>query len=370
MSLQRIIRELSAYKEQHPGADKAEIQRAFVAIQSDAQKERSVYVATDFAMRFSEANGPSFSNVVLSLSALEKYDQRIPVVLCIVRPERLEFRLINSSFLRKISHSSKELREDNVRGSFLGHDIATEFNEFRNEPGNFDDLYSIHQDFSWQENLQRLVEATNNIVPTGKRFEPTDEQRKMIQDASARADEFARSKAADDLERKLLTSMCQRKIELLEAAETDNVNLRGNYIEQILSGAGNAHELGDIEFGIGDFGDFLITVDIKTKLTHLGSAPKAYNIDKMLRYLAKPKSVFLFLVVGIDIEAQDVRGKLVSVFDPNLIMNMVVQNHWAGRASRGVTQLTGNFGRVLDDSFRPSVDIDAGKKLLQSFLDM
>src|ERR1700737_1738658 len=38
----------------------------------------------------------------------------------VLRPTGLELLLSNSTFLTKISHSSQQLRTDNIRGSFLG----------------------------------------------------------------------------------------------------------------------------------------------------------------------------------------------------------------------------------------------------------
>ena len=40
--------------------------------------------------------------------------------------------------------------------------------------------------------------------------------------------------------------------------------------------------------------------DVKTKIMILNSNPKAYNLDKMLEFLANYRSVFMFYFVGID----------------------------------------------------------------------
>jgi len=40
--------------------------------------------------------------------------------------------MANTTFLKKISHSSHQLRVDNVRGSFLGHDIMREYEGIEN----------------------------------------------------------------------------------------------------------------------------------------------------------------------------------------------------------------------------------------------
>ena len=73
--------------------------------------------------------------------------------------------LANTSFLKKISHSSQQLRENNIRGSFNGSDIVRHFEGIANSPENFDRLFNIHAGVGFEGNLVRLVEATNNISP-------------------------------------------------------------------------------------------------------------------------------------------------------------------------------------------------------------
>ena len=173
-SISEVIRFIQKFKQENPACSKDQIASA-AAKAFDLKLSRKVYHCPKFSIRFSTAKGSSFSNTVLSLSALTSYDEA-PFIVCIVRPREVEFLLANSSFLRKISHSSHQLRVDNVRGSFLGHDILREFEELRNCPGNFDKLFAMHGEYTWEENLLRLVEATTAIVPTGVRFNPSAQQ--------------------------------------------------------------------------------------------------------------------------------------------------------------------------------------------------
>jgi len=82
-------------------------------------KDRSVYYCPDFVIRFSSSAGLNFGNTVLSLSNLRKYDDR-PFIVCLVTPKSNYCLIANTTFLKKISHSSQELRENNIRGSFNG----------------------------------------------------------------------------------------------------------------------------------------------------------------------------------------------------------------------------------------------------------
>ena len=88
-------------------------------------RDRSVYYSQYFAIRFcqSKKSSASFSNTVLALSVLQKYDEK-PFIVCLVTPDRNYLMLANTSFLRKISHTSQELRVNNIKGSFLGTDIV------------------------------------------------------------------------------------------------------------------------------------------------------------------------------------------------------------------------------------------------------
>ena len=160
--------------------------------------------------------------------------------------------------------------------------------------------------------------------------------------------------------------MRQRAAEILEAAAVENVNLRGNRIERLVSGGANKHDLGDLRRAL-DNGE--LGIDIKTKLSDRASAPKAYNIDKMLAFLAEVGSVFAFLVIGVDVHAKTVVARLLPVLDEVLLTATGIQHHWAGRGSRGVTQLSGQFGRVLDSGYEPSIDTAKAQNFLRDLLN-
>ncbi len=365
MKIQETIALLQQYKKASPSANKADIQREFIA-RCNPKKERSVFVGDGFAIRFCEANTSSFSNVVLSLSALQKVDF-LPVVICIVRPDRLDFRLANATFLKRISHSSHTLRIDNIRGSFLGHDIMDQYEGVPNFPAHFEELFAIHSEFTWEENVERLVEATNAIIARVTRFEVTADVLARLLDAPSRTAAAVMTPEFQKAEMKLSSLIELHSNELLRAVDLDNVNIRGNTIEKIITGEVNAHRLDDLVFGLESDGQLI--VDIKTKLLDRASAPKAYNIDKMLHLLAQHGNVFCFFFVGLDAAHHAVHTRLVSIFDPIIIRATRIQTHWAGRASRGVTQLTGDMARIFAEDYCPTVDIEGGQWLLRQFVE-
>jgi hypothetical protein len=364
--ISELVKFIEGYVAGHPRCSKEELSNV-VAKEFELQKERKVYVCRDFAVRFSSASGPSFSNVVLSLSALQKYDT-IPFVICIVRPSGAEFVLANSSFLKKISHSSHQLRVDNVRGSFLGHDIVREVGGIANTPSNFEKLFSIHQASSWEENLTRLVRATGNIAPTGARFAPSEQECVRILSSADLALSLSGSPEYLDLGTNLNDKALQNASEILEAAQIDNINKRGNTIEQIITKAANIHGLEDLTFTlrIGT----RVLVDVKTKVLALTSSPKGYNIDKFLATLAEGNTVFAFFFIGIDVENHRLVTRLVSVLDRTILNATRIQFHWAGRNSRGVTQLTGDLTPLFERGFRELIELDNARVFLQKLIDL
>ncbi len=106
-------------------------------------KDRSVYYSKHFSVRFSYSASLGFSNTVISLSNLQKYDNQ-PFIVCLVTPTKNILYLANTTFLQKVSHSSQLLRVDNIRGSINGSDIAKKFTDLTNSTENFEKLFSIH----------------------------------------------------------------------------------------------------------------------------------------------------------------------------------------------------------------------------------
>lgn len=347
-------------------------------------KDRSVFFCQDFAIRFCKANSRSFSNTVLSLSALQKYDN-VPFVVCLVTPDKNYLMLANTTFLRKISHSSQELRIDNIKGSFNGSDIMRDFEGLSNEPSNFEFLFTSHENYSFSENLERLVETTNNIHPTGKRFAPTQEQVSCILRSVERAQHFLESDDYKRLDEDLKSRVNAVASEIAIAAFIDNVNLRGRIIEYLITSADNlrsvlidalhtskplpeiftADKLGDYE---RIFEYFYTETDIKTKVLFLSSNPKGYNIDKLLSFLAIERSVYLIYVVAID-EHKRISTRLCSMYNRQILNGTRMIRHWAGRNSRGVTQYDGNALESTIFDFDSSIDTADAEVFIRACID-
>ena len=382
-SIDRLLKVLRQYDGINDKARLAEL----IAAQFTLVKDRSVYSCKDFALRFSTSAKQNLANTVLSLSNLQKFDDR-PFIVCLVTPEHNYTLLANTTFLKKISHSSQELRENNIRGSFNGSDIMREFEGIPNGPDNIERLFNIHAGLGFEGNLVRLVEATNNISPSGRKFTPSDPQREQILLVPARASRFVVSKDARTLKAELDAKVETFKAEILLAALIENVNVRGRIIEYLIAGEDarlRSEIIGALksrakgippfktENTLGDysreFKEFFTETDVKTKIMILDSNPKAYNLDKMLEFLSSERSVFMFYFVGVE-PAKIVNTVLVSMFQERLLKSTILLRHWAGRNSRGVSQFEGKtIGHLIEI---PEIDIDVrgAQAFLESVIDL
>lgn len=234
----------------------------------------------------------------------------------------------------------------------------------------------------------RLVEATNNISPTGKRFEIGQIEKENIEKSIQRAIEFCSLPEFQILKNELDNKVSQYQNEILIASHIENVNIRGRIIEYFIAGDDEnfkAQLVSDIteeynklpalktENTLGDyvrvFDNHHTETDVKTKIVLLNSNPKAYNIDKFLEFYNRPNTVFLFYFIGID-ATKIFNNILVSVFQTDLVNSAIILRHWAGRNSRGVTQFEGSTIQRLLES--PSVQIDekTARRFVQSLYDL
>jgi len=384
--MNNAIKQLIAFLRKHDGInDKAKLTK-LASAQFSLTKDRSVYYCDNFAVRFSSAASKNFGNTVLSLSNLHKFDDR-PFIVCLLTPTYNYTYLANSTFLKKISHSSQELRENNIRGSFNGSDIMRELEGIANTPENIETLFNIHSGLGFEGNLPRLVEATNNISPSGKKFKPSEAQTQSVLLAPARAVGFVGSQDAQTLKSELDAKVKRFKNEILLAALIENVNVRGRIIEYLIAGEDERlrqeiiealqnrtsipqfkteNDLGDYT---REFEEYFTETDVKTKIMILNSNPKAYNLDKMLEFLASERSVFMFYFVGVE-PVKIVNTVLVSMFQERLLNATILLKHWAGRNSRGVSQFEGKAIGQLILSPETSINEEKAKSFLETVLSL
>ena len=357
----------------HDGICDKETLAKLVCERFHCAKKGCIYYTGSFAIRFCKGSANA-SNTVLGLSVLLKYDDR-PVIVCICGTEKNHLLLANTTMLSKISHSSKTLRVDYIRGSFNAPNILRSWGGITNVPENFSELFAIHQNISWKENLIRLVEATNNIVPTGQKFDVSVGNRLTnIMQAPERAVQFVASAEYLDLLNDLDARTKAHENEILAAASIDNVNLRGRTIEHMISSKGETSVQLITRNGLGDYtkysGGYHVETDIKTKRMDLASMPKGYNLDKVLEFLSREDSVFMLYIVGVDNAKKSIKTKLVSMFQSDLLDHTLVQSHWSGRNSRGASQLRGNAIKRIIASDDHVIDLEKAKDFLEGIAVM
>ena len=235
--------------------------------------------------------------------------------------------------------------------------------------------------------MQRLVETTSEIVPTGKKFEVTPNIKNAIYKSIDRAEKFVNSSEFLALNKDLNERVKKCSGAIIVASRIENVNIRGRLIEalvtsddkernqlmQALAKEGNNLPVYDIKNELGDYrftsSNTETYADIKTKVVSLNSNPKAYNIDKFLEVMSKDNTVFCFYFIGID-ENGIMNTILCSVYHKELIEKTVKQFHWAGRNSRGVTQVESEaLDKMLKDkSFSNVIDKERAKEFIDFLL--
>lgn len=350
-------------------------------------QDRSVYYCDYFAVRFCYTKDNTFSNTVLSLSSLQKYDSIPFFIVLVKREQKNQLFIANSTFLKKISHSSLELSMTNIKGSFNGSDIMKEYAGIINSSSNFDDLFAIHNGMEWLDNLQRLVEASSNIQAINEKFIPNNKELSNIENSIKRAVDFVTSENYSILLKDLNNRCNNVKDAILVASRIENVNIRGRLIESLITSDAiqrqnllmNLEEMEkmlptyDTKNGLGDyvriFDNGSTYTDIKTKIVYLDSAPKAFNIDKFLKCMAKGNTIFLFYFIGID-KNKILNSILCSVYHNELITNTVLQHHWAGRSSRGVAQYNGKIinKMLINYDFKNEIDVETAKSYLETLM--
>lgn len=348
-------------------------------------QDGKIFYTNSFAVRFSWSKNKNFSNVVLSLSRLQKYDKIPFLVVLASGTEPNKIFLANTTMLNKISHSSQDLRIDNIKGSFLGSNIIKKFNEIENKPENFDELFAIHEATDWTDNLQRLCEASTNIISNIKKFQPSDVEKQNIFNSITRTASFLESNYFNELKSDLDSRVESCKDALLLVSKIENNNIKGRLVEILITSDAQEKQkllkdlaqlqtklpIYDTRNGLGDyeknFPSAHAYVDIKVKVLYLNSNPKAFNIDKFLKTMAEENSVFLLYIIGFD-EKSIFNKVLCSVYNETLLNSLIIQKHWAGRSSRGCAQYNGSkIKNILEEAnFKDTIEFkQAREKLIQ-----
>ncbi len=90
----------------------------------------------------------------------------------------------------------------------------------------------------------------------------------------------------------------------------------------------------------------------------------------MLSFLASDNSVFMFYFVGIDFD-KVLNAVLVSMFHDKVLENTILIKHWAGRNSRGVSQLNDSkIKELFTDANSTHISLEKSVKFLESLIEL
>jgi hypothetical protein len=362
--LNKAINFLINYKKQNCNATKESLSLAFIK-EFNPKIKRSLYMCNDFCIRFCEVNTNNFTGTVLCLSALKQVDHN-PIIACIVKKTELNFYLINSTFIKKVSHSSKGLTLNKVKGSFNGSDVIINYFGIKNEKGNFQKLFAEHRNLGWKSNFERIVKETSNIEPKKNKFLPSNLQRENILNAPNNCDLSIKDGSFNSIKKYLDEKVNNNKILILNQANNENNKTRGDNIESIITCNKNDNNLGDLNLKCRNWN---FSIDIKTHIIGKNSSPKVYNIDKMLSFISDKNNIFLLYFLQIDILNGEISTKLVSIFDDEILNSTRIQTHWSGIDSRGTTQLSSMNHKIFDSNYNSIISLEKARSYLNNLLN-
>ena len=352
-------------------------------------KGNAVWYCDSFAIRFcsSKSDRGSVSNTVMTIKYCKQFDS-LPLLVCVVGPSKSIVRLANATLISKLSHTSVGVSMEHLKGSINSPNIMKAYNSIPNEPDNFETLFKLHSQVPFEKNLERIIEATDGIKGIMEKFVPTKEQRKTILEAPQRTCDFMASKAYTELKDELdkRTMAVASDIYLIETFYDHDVKLRGSLIEffitstdekrkeeirkkikdrSVIKDIVSKNDLGDYSAKIDGFS---VETDIKSKLVTRSSTPKLYNIEKLLKFLSEPSSVYLLYIILVD-GTEKPRTELVSAFQKQILEKTRIDPRFAGKNTRGTTQSSGKALEYFLTEPDFCIDIGEAKAFLERMID-
>ncbi|MCL2109311.1 MAG: hypothetical protein FWH20_08210 [Oscillospiraceae bacterium] len=363
---------LSFFDETQDVSNKEILQTEFVRRFGAVRKSsRGIFDLPDksVSVRFTQNNKTAdgnASNTVLAIREIHLRDEH-PILSVLVTSGKNYVRIMNSSFISKISHSNKNASDNKLRGSVNYPNIIRNFDGIENESQNIPKLFELHSEHNFWENYERIYGFTSQIQGKKDKFLPSPEQTNNLMNSPGRSYQFVKSDSfrvlADDLKRRVE----RNSKAIVRAGFISNAKLRGEIIEHLIT-SDDATKLSEISLclankcvpdvtnphGLADyervFENTRIGIDIKTKVMYLDSQPKGFSIDNILLYLSESDTVFLFYWVGIEKDGT-LKLHLLPVFESKMLKNSRIQKHWSGINQRGHIQFDGKMIKeILDDS--------------------
>lgn len=322
-------------------------------------KDRTTYYNNEFAVVFSfTSNINHYSNVIISLNKIKKYDN-IPFFNAVITNNENHLFLINSSFIKKISHSSKNLSLTHICGSILGTDII--------KTENIED-YNEHLQNTWENNFIRIYNNTKNIVPKySKKIFDKNEINNIFQSIDYAENFYKNSyftiQSQLDEQLKFINNNYNT---ILSKIKNKDSNTRGKIIQEIFI-TQSLDPLFNTFYSSNGLDDYKIDnyyIDIKTHFEGNPSNPKLYNIDKLLSFYSNnPSKIFCIYIICLNDKCAT--GLLYSVYDENILNNILITNAWSGINSRGTTQI--KINNIINNKIK-NINTEQAKLFLEEII--
>ena len=299
------------------------------------------------------------SNTVTALKNILKHED-VPFIAVFLDKANVRFRLMNSSLVRKVSHSSQQLTMKKIVGSINGSDILSEWAGIPNDERGLEELFALHQEALPKENLDRIVAATQGIQGRAPANPPDWElMERNLSEGQALLDETTLAA----IEQRLFDVVKAKRDEILDCAGRTSPKAFGDCVERTILGAEPKHALGDIDFANGR-----VAVDIKARQVGRGSSPKAFNVQKLVDHLSAGPGAAFYLMVSVDVAKGTVGVSLINMLHKDLLQLYWPDDRWSGRNSLGTIALKGDVGAALNDAMLLELDVPAGIARLKELL--
>lgn len=330
--------------------------------------KRSLYADTNnnYIVRFLWTKFDQWtpSNTFLSIKTIYEFDDK-PIIVVLVRPNSFDISLWNTSFVSKVSHSSKNALYDENTGEFtlsgsvnypnLYHDG----NDFEHIVENWNFHYSSDSD----HNIRRILKKTSEIEWYW--FEKVVLTEDAIEDFVKKSMNF-HYETFNDLSITIERSFYDHKDEIVEIFNNEpSTKRRWEKIQSVITWIqDNDHEFADMYYEIGDKSILLNIKTIDLTLPSSDSAPQAFNIDKLLNNIDYDDE-FTFYFFVITKTTDGVFYSLINFLEERAIRSYGnAMNHWSGQNARGHMQVSWISDLVLNQDASNEISYENSVKFI------
>lgn len=330
--------------------------------------KRSLYADTNnnYIVRFlwTKFDQGTPSNTFLSIKTIYEFDDK-PIIVVLVRPNSFDISLGNTSFVSKVSHSSKNALYDENTGEFTLSgsvnypNIYHDWNDFDHIVENWEFHYSSESD----HNIRRILKKTSEIEWNW--FEKVVLDDYTIETFVRKSMAFHYETFAD-ISAIIDKSFYDHKAEIIEIFDNEaSTKRRGEKIQSVITWIqDNDHEFADMYYEIWDKSILLNIKTIDLTLPSGDSSPQAFNIDKLLNNIDYDDE-FTFYFFVITKTAEWVFYSLVNFLEERSIQSYGnPMNHWSWQNARWHMQVVWIADLVLNQDYTDEISYENSVKFL------